>query len=110
MEEDFILDLSKTYIYEGEEYILTGRTGEKHKVGTAPPRRRRRRGNSAPELDMVVEITPAPRKAVRGAAVSPTMQKELQWVKVSELYVVTDRIEDEYWNETQEDESTDSSS
>ena len=108
MEDEFALDLSKTYIYEGNEYILTGRSAKKD-PDISPPRRRRRRSRveSSDEIDMMVEIKPAPRKAVRGAMVSPTMTKELQWVKRSELYTVDDALEGDSLED--EDESTDSS-
>ena len=42
MEEELTLDLSKTYIYEGLEYVLTGRVAEKE-LNTPPPTTRRRR-------------------------------------------------------------------
>ena len=65
----------------------------------------------------MVEIKPAPRIAVRGALVAPSMTKELQWVKYAELYIVKDIIADDYWDKNTiadegngKDESIDSSS
>lgn len=110
MEEEFSLDLSRTYIYQGEEYIATGRSAKKEDTPNAAPRRERksRRLRKSNGPDMMVEIQPAPRTSVRGAVV-PSTSKELQWVKASDLYVVEDVIANDYW-EPVEDESTDSSS
>ena len=112
MEGEFILDLSKTYIYQGEEYILTGRSAEKEDLPTEPRRERKssRRARKSNEPDVMVEIKPATRTSVRGAVVAPSMTKELQWVKASDLYVVKDRIADDYWEPEENNESTDSSS
>jgi len=112
MKDEFSPDMSKTYIYQGEEYILTGRRAEKEIDVEVAPRRirkssRRARKENVP--DIMVEIRPATRTSVRGAVVSPSITKELQWVKMSELYAITDKIADDYW-EAEDDESTDSSS
>lgn len=114
MEDEISLDLSKTYIYQGEEYILTGRSARKESEVAVSPRRERkssRRTRRSSDPDIMVEIKPAPRKSLRGSLMPPpTMQKELQWVKSSDLYVVEDKIADDYWSEDDDDESTDSSS
>ena len=115
MKDEFILDLSKTYIYHGEEYILTGRSAEKEPDVQPEPRRERkssRRTRRQSEPDVMVEIKPSPRSSLRGASVpAPSMAKELQWVKVSDLYVVVDKIADDYFNEDEgEDNESDDSS
>ena len=110
MEDEIDLDLSKTYIFDGTEYNLTGRTAKKDSELGEPRRRRRSRLKGPSKPDIMVEITPAPRKSVRGVSVPNTLTKELQWVKYSELYVVEDPIADDYWEPEQDDESTDSSS
>lgn len=116
MEDELTRDLSKTYIYQGEEYILTGRSATKEAdaapVAQRPARkssRRSRKPSTGP--DVMVEIKPAPRTALRGVVVAPSMTKELQWVKQTDLYVVEDVIADDYWDESEEtNESIDSSS
>ena len=105
MEDDLNLDMSKTYIYEGNEYILTGRVANKPVEEEVEPRTRRsNRRPSTPRKpsknDVVVEIKPAPKKQSgmpnMGAAFGS------KWVNYGELYMVTDILNDE---DQDEDES-----
>jgi hypothetical protein len=94
MEDELNLDMSKTYIYEGLEYILTGRTAQRKLVDSAPnrPRRSRRKAvivQEEPETVTMVEIQPAP---ISG---SVNMGGEKVWVNFNELFIVNDMIEDD---------------
>lgn len=94
MEDELILDLSKTYIHEGEEYILTGRVAEKS--SDAPPARPRRSKrqrvvNITPEKDMMVEIRPSP----KGSRPIMGVSSENKWVRMGELYAVVNIFEDD---------------
>lgn len=90
MEDELNLDLSKTYIYEGEEYIMTGRVAERPAdIPAASTTRRSRRRRpvditpSEPEVDYMVEIKPAPKN--RSIIVDAS---EVKWVRKRELYTV----------------------
>jgi len=98
MEDDFILDMSKTYIYQGDEYNLTGRSAEKGPEPASPiqptrvqrstrRKRRLRPTNESSGPDIKVEITPTTRKPSIGSVVTTNLLKELQWVRISDLYV-----------------------
>lgn len=93
MQPDLDLDLSKTYIYDGAEYILTGRVAEREQ-DLIPKRRRRTRRqqpeNESPEHDLMVEIKPAPT-----GGRSAFVEHENKWVKYSDLYAVMNILEDE---------------
>jgi len=92
MQPDLNLDLSKTYIFEGNEYILTGRVAERSKDLPAPRQRRSRRSviDLTPEQDLMVEIQPRPKNR---SIVS--LPDENRWVKLNELYAVMNVLEDE---------------
>lgn len=93
MEAELTLDLSKTYIYEGNEFILTGRIAERS-IDAPPPRLRRSKrrvvADITPEQDMMVEIKPSPKG--RSIVGLPT---ESKWVKMSDLYAVIDVLEED---------------
>lgn len=97
MLDELNLDMSKTYIYDGLEYILTGRKA----VKTPPdppavplkPRRSKRPipVHAEPEPQIMVEIKPAPSDKNNSI---PTLSGEKKWVRYSELFVITDMLED----------------
>lgn len=97
MQAELTLDLSKTYIYEGNEFILTGRIAERS-VNPPPPRSRRSKRRAVvditPEQDMMVEIKPSPKG--RSIVGLPT---ESKWVRMSDLYAVVDVLEDDEDND-----------
>lgn len=86
---DINLDLTRTYIYDGIEYILTGRTAVKEKTSTRRPSRRRTTTTShePPISDIMVEITPLNKKI--GIA------SDKKWVKPSDLFVINNELEEE---------------
>lgn len=95
MQSDLTLDLSKTYIYEGGEYILTGRVAERSPDAPPPrPRRSKRRAivDITPEQDMMVEIKPSPRG---GRSIIGAGGGEGKWVKFSELYAVVNVLDED---------------
>lgn len=96
MEDELILDMTKTYIYEGEEYILTGRTAEKSPDAVSPPIRRRSKRPilvSGPEKEIMVEITPAPKNS-GSRAVGVTIDS--RWVKFADLFIIRDQLDENY--------------
>lgn len=92
------LDMSKTYIYDGEEYLLTGRIAQRTEQHISSRPRRSTRNVSNQEADVVVEITPAPTKVkVRG----PTLiTQDSKWVKYSDLYEVSDKMYEDAMEES----------
>lgn len=98
MQDELNLDMTKTYIHDGNEYILTGRIAEKTSEEPAPPTRSRsgRRASvsprPAPKPDPVVEIKPAPRSSSSMPNVGAAFGTK--WVKYSELHMVRDILSD----------------
>ena len=98
MLDDLNLDMSKTYIYDGLEYILTGRKAIKHpeqEPQAAIPRRSKRPILVQPEQEphIMVEIKPAPGDKTMNNI--PTLGGEKKWVRYSELFMITDMLEDD---------------
>ena len=98
MPEQVILDMTKTYMFEDEEYILTGRTAVRTQSKTElniRPRRRRSRRNppNAKPVDLMVEIEPAPRRMFSDER-PVGVHAESKWVKYADLYIVYDQLED----------------
>jgi hypothetical protein len=86
MNPDLTLDLSKTYIYEGGEYILTGRVAKRETDAPLPRTRRSKRVQRISldyDADLMVEITPRPKN--RSILNIP---QESKWVKFRDLYAV----------------------
>ena len=105
MPEQVILDMTRTYMYEGEEYILTGRTAvrtdDPRSNNDDEPRRQTRRtprrvGRPRVEKkpDFMVEIQPAPRR-MYGEDRPVGIEAEPKWVKYSELYVVFNQLDED---------------
>ena len=88
MELQNILDMSTTYIFNNSEYFLTGRMAYKRSVNG---KQRRRRDASVVE-EILVEIKPA-NGAIGGM---PGGDDEKKWVKPTDLFVVSDSLDDEY--------------
>lgn len=88
--EEFNFDFSRTYIYEGEEYILTGRSAKKEN-SVRPSRRSTRR--KKPSQEIMVEIKPTPKKSRK----NPLSGKnsETKWVKYNDLFMVKDELEED---------------
>jgi len=91
--------MSKTYIYDGNEYILTGRVAEKPNEEPIPPSSRRagrratRTTRPAPKPDVVVEIKPAPRS--NSAMPNVGVAFGVKWVNLKELHMVRDILIDD---------------
>ena len=92
MQPDLDLDMSKTYIYDGEEFILTGRVAEREQelVPKRRSRRRRQIEEQSPEQDLMVEIAPVPRGRPIGS-----LNDEKKWVKYSDLYAVMNMLHED---------------
>lgn len=112
MQDGFTPDLSKTYIHEGEEYILTGRTAEKtmDPIVEKPRRSTRRQSNHTPQdNDVMVEIKPVQGKSGIRTPITPA-PIEKKWVMFSSLYTVSNILEDDKESFMEENnESTNSS-
>ena len=93
MKDELILDMSKTYIYEGLEYILTGRTAQKREDAIAPPPRRSKRkaANTIKPIPIMVEIQLSPKRTVQHPAPPSTEKK---WVELGDLYMIDDMLDD----------------
>jgi hypothetical protein len=98
MEDEFILDMSKTYIYEGNEYIATGRYAEKVELDDEEPVRRRRSKRHSVKKDnlrnMQIQITPAPKRG-KSPSSNVGVTREEKWVYANELFMVHDMLDDE---------------
>lgn len=99
MEDDVTLDMSKTYIYDGQEYILTGRIAKKT-TEPAPPPSRRVSGRVVKDPpkhrkppDLVVEIKPAPRNSKTPNFGGSFTGAQCQWVKYKDLHMVEDILQ-----------------
>ncbi len=92
MNTEINLDLSKTYIYDGGEYILTGRVARRDIDAPLPRQRRSRRATIqvSPDQDLMVEITPSPKN--RSIVNLP---QEGKWVKYRELYAVVQVLDED---------------
>lgn len=93
MTDELTLDMSKTYIYDGLEYILTGRTAKKHKGSSDYTQRRSKRkaaltANSNP---IMVEIQLSPKITVQHPSPPSTEKK---WVELNDLYMVDDMLDE----------------
>lgn len=99
MEDELILDMTKTYIYEGEEYILTGRTADAIHDVPPPIKRRSKRPIlvSGPEKEIMVEITPAPKNTGSTRAVGVTIDN--RWVNLNDLFIIRDQLDENYEEE-----------
>jgi hypothetical protein len=98
MEEEFILDMSRTYIYEGDEYIATGKYAEKVNL-EEDEEPRRRRSNRHPVKkstahNVQIQITPAPQRGKSQASMVGVSKVE-KWVYANELYMVHDMLGEE---------------
>ena len=93
MEDEVILDMSKTYIYEGLEYILTGRTAKKKEDPANAPRRRSRRKKAmgSTPIPTMVEIQLSPRRTVHHPSPPSTEKK---WVELGDLFMVVDMLDE----------------
>lgn len=105
MPEQVILDMTKTYMYQDEEYILSGRTAVKTHDPRSDlyrkPRPMSRSGKSKPPpKDLMVEITPAPRRLYSDEPPLGMDAETTKWVKYSDLYMVYDQLHE---NEEAED-------
>lgn len=102
MPDQVILDMTKTYMYEDQEYILTGRTAVKTddpRDEDSRPQRRSRRGKPSPPRykkppDLMVEIQMNPKNKYSDERPIGIDQDERKWVKYSDLYMVFDQLED----------------
>lgn len=108
MPDELNLDMSKTYIYEGLEYILTGRTAVKE---VEPPQRTSRRSRrkeqqvtDEPTSVIMVEIKPVPKHN----PMVPNMGSGGQWVSLTDLFVVTDMLAGTEYGEEDEKNLNDS--
>jgi len=106
MEDEVILDMSKTYIYEGLEYILTGRTAKKKEDPANAPRRRSKRKSARGPVPIptMVEIQLSPKRTVQHPSPPSTEKK---WVELGDLYMVVDMLDDP--DEYEEDDPLSSS-
>lgn len=99
MQDEQTLDMSKAYIYEGLEYILTGRTAEKTIETPSRPTRRSRRKNvvdiyeADDETVIMVEIKPSPKKDPNRSGPIPT--GDTKWVMYSELFMIVDMLDED---------------
>jgi hypothetical protein len=90
MAEQIILDMSKTYIYEGLEYILTGRTAQKGKPSNVSGRTHSRIGSlKNTQAPIMVEIKPSPKINLNNPLPTST---ETLWVKLTDLFMVEDML------------------
>jgi len=91
--DELILDMSKTYIYEGLEYILTGRTAKKREDASALPQRRSKRTAArAPKIvPMMVEIQLSPKRTAQHPEPPSTERK---WVELNDLYMIDDMLDE----------------
>lgn len=87
--KDLSLDLTKTYVYEETEYILTGRTAVKEKSSPRRASRRRTRSVATEEssTEVMVEITPLKKQIG-----NPTDKK---WVKPTDLFEISDELHED---------------
>lgn len=94
MTDELTLDMSRTYIYEGEEYILTGRTAQKdlNSSGRTSRRNRRKQQVETPQIDIVVEIKTAPKIKIHAPSVS---SDETKWVNIRDLFMVENMLEED---------------
>jgi hypothetical protein len=92
---EITLDMSKTYIHDGLEYILTGRTATKHVDGISPKKRSARAATFAALSKMMVEIKPHPKVNHFPSLPNPTVGTETKWVDINELFIVDDVLGDQ---------------
>ena len=94
MQPELNLDLSKTYIFEGREYMLTGRIAERSPdYIPRPTRRSKRRATETEETteqDLMVEIRP-----MTGGSSVIGSSSEKMWVKYNDLYAVVDVLSED---------------
>ena len=107
MIDELNLDMSKTYIYEDSEYILTGRTAVKKPEETRTRVRRSKRKllSEEAEPNVMVEIQPAPKSTV--SSPRPVTNGEKKWVNFNDLFMVNDMLEDVYDTNTTTQEPND---
>tara|TARA_S200002703_G_scaffold116050_1_gene101593 strand:- start:611 stop:910 length:300 start_codon:yes stop_codon:yes gene_type:complete len=98
MEDDIKLDMTKCYIYEGDEYMLTGRSAQKQKTDVSNTSRRRNRSNrpTSSYEELMVEIKRAPSYKAGSNLFSPSTpgSSSTKWVKYSELYIVSSILDE----------------
>lgn len=91
MQDEEDLDMSKTYYFENNEYVLTGRVA-KRTIKNETKRTTRRRSNQPQEpeefIEMMVEISPVTELRAPGGF------SDCQWVKPSDLFVIKNRLHD----------------
>lgn len=107
MNENHPLDLTKIYIYNNAEYTLTGRVAKKE----LPQRTRRRRPSdtgTSRNRDILVEIQQAKKFSNRSSNMPPinssSIEAEKIWVKPSDLFVVTDELDEDDYDDDSYDE------
>lgn len=100
MELQNILDMSTTYIYNNTEYVLTGRMAYKKSVAS---KQRRRRSASIVE-EILVEIKPS------SSPLGIPNNDEKLWVKPTDLFVVSDALDDDYFDDDIDDDTVETDS
>lgn len=70
----------KSYVYEGTEVVLTGRTAERKTYSPVPQRRNKTR--AVDKVEVLYEITPADKSSIIWK----------QWVSIGSLYEVKDNM------------------
>lgn len=97
------LDMSKTYFYDGNECVLTGRTATRTIKHENRRTRRRQNQPETPEetIEVMVEISPVSELRAPGGFT------ECQWVKANELFLIRNRLYDDYENDEDDEDDDD---
>jgi hypothetical protein len=103
MEDRINLDMTKTYIYEGDEYLLTAERAYPASSGKTRRRRRKTSDDEMNENDLMVKIKP--KGSVQGASRRLTAtNSDEKWVKYRDLFIVDDLNDELQDYEYQDDE------